>query len=187
MGAWKAGSKEVKYIFLSKKYSNLILSLQLLSWFWEGDNAAKTKITAALSHLLGLVLLGFFFGFFCLFWCGFLYIENLTDTDKFLAFARATLQEQSKYKKHVSIMTNAMESSEKKTLQGKTCLEEWWQCSNHNLLKPKGIVNFSSFIFCWSERFSVLSTSWHEEDTKAAWNHTFTKRIFESSFLRCDC
>lgn len=49
-------------------------------------------------------------------------------------------------------MINAMENSEKKTLQGKTCLEEeWWQCSDHNKFKPRYIVHFSSFIFSWSE------------------------------------
>lgn len=102
--------------------------------------------------------------FFACFDVFFFYDEKPPDTDKFLAFARATFQEQSKYKEHINIMTNAMESSEKKTLQGKTCLEEWWQRSNHNLLKPKGILNFSTFIFCWSEWFSVLPASWGEED-----------------------
>lgn len=51
-----------------------------------------------------------------------------------------------------------MQSSEKKTLQGKACLEEWWQCNDHNIFKPKCIAHFSPFIFIWSEGFSVFST-----------------------------
>lgn len=106
------------------------------------------------------VLLDRTVAFFCCFGLAFLTSSSFTYTDKFLAFACGTLQKQSKYKKNTSIMTNAMESSEKKTLQGKTCLEEeWLQCSDHNIFKPKCIVHFSSFILCWSEGFSVLSTS----------------------------
>lgn len=126
-----------------------------------------------------------FWVFLNLFWYGFFCDEKLTGTDKFLAFVHATLQEQSKYKEHINIVKNAMESSEKKTLKGKTCLEEWWQCSNHNLLKPEGIVNFSSFIFCWNEQFTVLSTSWHEEDKGHL--KSLLLRTFESSFLRYEC
>lgn len=125
-------------------------------------NIMKNKITAAWSHcwffLLGFSLF-YFLGFFFLTWSSFTY------TNRLLAFACGTLQNQGKYKKATSVMTNTMESSEKKTHQGKTCLgEEWWQCSDHNMFKPKHVVHFFSFIFCWSEGFSVLSTSWREED-----------------------
>lgn len=70
---WMHGSQKPKksIFFLSKKYIPLTLSPQL-SWFLRRTlNAAKTKITAALSQLLGLVLLRvlvyFSLGFVCLF------------------------------------------------------------------------------------------------------------------------